>query len=532
MQDQGRPSLTNGLGMAGLAALLAALLVTAAPQPLAAQETGQAARSVVDAAKRTNPRLKVRIDPITGLPTSIRGLSPNAALGASRSVAPEAPADDAARDAAARQAAESFFSGGELAAAFSARNPDAKVEAVKVRPDPDFQGQRIVNVEQRVNGVPVFGSTGKVIVSPSLAVTQLSASLSTVDIKKTTPSIDKDAAITTARGYLSDLVDKRSRDRSLNRLRGNIGTAEARADTVVYDPALLRARGAKAGPARLTWMVTIEAFRMFVDAETSDVIFSYYDQPSAGLRQVYDLAAATKFPGKKLIDDATSLRPEQLPADADHAYRNTGSVDDFLGAVLGRKGIADDEAKRTPLESYVRYGDVENAYWCKDPGTFCPKSSVMVYGPSFAGALDVVGHEMTHGVITHEADLIYADEPGAVNEALSDIFGTLIEYSANNGNGNWVIGENLPGFSATKPLRSLANPHMQDADGNSMFNKDKGYAAENRGQPDHYAEYVRREHALCETTNDYFSGCVHFNSGILNKQGLNEFRILNPRNFH
>ena len=105
MQDQGRPSLTNGLGMAGLAALLAALLVTAAPQPLAAKETGQAARSVVDAAKRTNPRLKVRIDPITGLPTSIRGLSPNAALGASRSVAPEAPAEEPAVEAAEEPAA-------------------------------------------------------------------------------------------------------------------------------------------------------------------------------------------------------------------------------------------------------------------------------------------------------------------------------------------------------------------------------------------------------------------------------------------
>lgn len=515
-----RPLVTTALCGAAVAG---ALLAAAVSGPTAAQTAADgnaaaaASKATVDAARRNNPRLKVRLDPVTGMPTSVRGLSPNASLGSSSFKALPAPESEAARDAAARRAAEEFFSGGELAAAFAARNPDAKVEAVKVRSDPDFSGQRIVNVEQRVNGVPVFGSTGKVIVSPSLAVTQLSASLSKVDVNTTTPSLSADNAIAAARDYLTEQIAARARDRSLKRLSDTVGTAAARADSVVYDPLLLRSRGAKPGPARLTWMVSIENFRVFVDAETGKVLFYYFDQPTAGPREVFDLGATTKFPGNKLIDDATSLKPTDVPADADFAYRNTGSVDEFLDKVLGRKGITDDDAKRITLESYVRYGDVENAYWCKDPGTFCPKQSVMVYGPNFAAALDVVGHEMTHGVITQEADLIYSDEPGAVNESLADIFGTLIEFSANNGNGNWVIGEMLPGFSVTEPLRSLANPHMQDGDGKSLFNINKGYAMDNRGQPDHYSEYVHRESALCETTNDYFSGCVHFNSGILNK---------------
>ena len=141
----------------------------------------------------------------------------------------------------------------------------------------------------------------------------------------------------------------------------------------------------------------------------------------------------------------------------------------------------------------------------------------MVFGPSFASSIDVVGHEMTHGVITREADLIYADEPGAVNEALADLFGTLIEFDANNGNGNWVIGEGLPGFTLTTPLRSMANPHLIDGDGNSMFNKSQPYSATNHGQPDHFSEYLSRDSGLCKSTNDYFTGCVHFNSGIFNK---------------
>lgn len=450
------------------------------------------------------------------MPTSIRGLSPNANLGVS-AVRPSSEMTEDARDAAARLAVESFFSGGELAAAFAPKNADARVEALKVRPDPDVQGQRIVAVEQRVNGVRVFGSTGKVIVSPSLAVSALSASLSTVAVEKTTPTLSKDAAIAIARDKVAELIDGRARDRSLAQLRTGLAGVDAGAETVVYDPALLRTRGAATGPARLAWLVSVDTFRLFVDAENGQVLFYYRDHPSAAPRQVYDLGESTKFPGKKVIDDVAKLKPDSVPGDAELAYQYTGSVDDFLGLVLGRKGITDKDGPPLLLESYVRYGDVENAYWCKDPGSYCPKGSVMVYGPKFASALDVVGHEMTHGVISNEADLIYSDESGAVNEALSDIFGTLIEYQTNNGNGNWVIGEALPGFSLTKPLRSLANPHLQDTDGVSMFDRTKGYAANNYGQPDHYSEYVKREHALCDTTNDYFSGCVHFNSGILNK---------------
>jgi Zn-dependent metalloprotease len=139
----------------------------------------------------------------------------------------------------------------------------------------------------------------------------------------------------------------------------------------------------------------------------------------------------------------------------------------------------------------------------------------MVYGPGFAGALDVVGHEVTHGVIQFEADLVYADEAGAVNESLADIFGTLIELQA--GGGNWTIGEGLPGFSAASPMRSMSDPHLSKGPNTSLFNKAQAYSATNRGQPDHYSEYVARSDPLCDTTNDYFYGCVHFNSGVLNK---------------
>jgi Zn-dependent metalloprotease len=479
----------------------------------AAQSVEREVRRAVDAAKRSNPGLIVRVDPITGLPTSIKGLSP----GATPSVSLGASRTDQPSEADVKTAVETFFVSSQLSAAFPTKNVQSKVEALRVRNDPDVPGQSIVHVEQRVNGVPVFGSSGKVVVSPSLAVTQLTASFSSVAIDSTTPTVTEPQAVETARARLRQLLDARSGDRSLNKIRTELDSAPAHAELVVYDPALMRNRGSTSGTTRLSWLVSIDTFRLFVDAGNREVLFYYRDHPTGVLRQVFDLASATRFPGRKIIDEATNERIEPVPVDADQAFLNAAAVFDFYLKVLGRGGISEKQATASPLESYVRYGDIANAYWCKAPGAYCPKANVMVYGPNFAVALDVVGHEMTHGIISEEADLIYADEPGAVNESLADLFGTLIDFYANNGNGNWVLGVKLPGFSSTSPLRSMANPHLIDADGHSLFDKTQTYSPTNRGQPDHYSEYVKRDDPLCDSTSDYFIGCAHFNSGILNK---------------
>jgi Zn-dependent metalloprotease len=496
-----------------VAGILAALATAAA-----AQDVKQDVQKAIDQARRANPDLNVRVDSVTGLPTSIKGLQPQATpsanLGAgARSLGP------APNEGQVRSAVESFFSQSQLSAAFPSGNQGTKVEALKIRNDPDIPGQSVVHVEQRVNGIPVFGSTGKVTVNPSLAVTKLTANFSAVSLQSTTPTITEVQAIATAMAQLKVLIASRSsRDRSIETLRANVDAAPVRSSLIVYDPALMRARGARPGTARLAHLVVIDTFHFFVDAETNSVLFYYRDSPSAGQRQVFDLNKGMKFPGKRTIDEVGNERVEPVPTDAEHAFANTGRVHLYFKSIFDRPGISDNPQAANKLESYVRFGDVQNAYWCKVAASFCPKGGVMVYGPGFAGALDVVGHEMTHGIITEEADLIYADEPGAVNEALSDLFGTLIEFHANNGDGNWVLGEQLPGFSITQPLRSMANPPLMGEDGKKLFDKSKPFDPKtNFGQPDHYGEYVKREDQLCESTSDFFSGCVHFNSGILNK---------------
>lgn len=120
----------------------------------------------------------------------------------------------------------------------------------------------------------------------------------------------------------------------------------------------------------------------------------------------------------------------------------------------------------------------------------------MVYGDGdgqtftyLSGALDVVAHELSHAVTEYTAGLIYQNESGAINEAISDIFGTVAEYSVGS-NFDWLVGEDIytPGI-AGDGLRSMSNPAAN-------------------GDPDHYS--VRY-------TGTQDNGGVHINSGIVNK---------------
>jgi len=495
---------------------VAALACAASAMPAQAQDVRAEVRQAIETARRTNPGLAVKLDPATGLPTSVKGLTPRPdpaiALAATRD------ATGQPSEADVRRAVEAFMAASEIASAFPQRSAQARKEITQVRRDPDIKGQSVAYVTQRVGGIPVFGSSAKYVVNPALAVTDITASYSTVAIDTTVPKITTGDAIDAARSHLREQLSKRARDPGLDRIFTNLDTVPAKAELSIFDPALMRSRGVAPGPLRLTWLVSIDALRVFVDADNRSILFYYRDHPTIMVRRVYDLSSNDAFPGKKVLDEETRERLDPLPADAMRAFQHTGTVRDFLYVVLGRNGI---EGSGSPggaaLESYVRYSSEQNARWCKEKSVNCPKSNVMVYGPGFAGALDVVGHEVTHGIIAHEADLVYSDESGAVNESLADIFGTLIEFQAKEGNGNWTIGEGLPGYSDASPMRSMSDPHLSKGPGTSLFNKTQAFSATNRGQPDHYSEYVARADPICDTTWDYLNGCVHFNSGVLNK---------------
>ncbi|WP_306205224.1 M4 family metallopeptidase [Actinoplanes sp. RD1] len=148
---------------------------------------------------------------------------------------------------------------------------------------------------------------------------------------------------------------------------------------------------------------------------------------------------------------------QTVAVDAQYSVAETW---DYYLEKFGREGIAGDGAG-----SYnkVHYGNAyNNAGW--SDSCFC-----MLYGDGDGRnygpftALDVGGHEMTHGVTSRTAGLVYSGESGGLNESMSDIFGTLVEFHSNNGEdvGDYLIGENIA-LDHT-PLRWMDDPSKDGA---------------------------------------------------------------------
>lgn len=138
---------------------------------------------------------------------------------------------------------------------------------------------------------------------------------------------------------------------------------------------------------------------------------------------------------------------------------------DYFAEVHGRNGIANDGKGAV---SRVHYGrNYANAFW-RD-SCFC-----MTFGDGDNGvtvnpliALDVAGHEMSHGVTSRTAGLVYEGESGGLNEATSDIFGTMVEYYVNNSDvdpTDYMIGENIYAHNpGTMALRYMFKPSLDGA---------------------------------------------------------------------
>lgn len=141
---------------------------------------------------------------------------------------------------------------------------------------------------------------------------------------------------------------------------------------------------------------------------------------------------------------------------------------DYYKNVLGRSGIANDGKGAFSRLHYSR--NYVNAFW--SDSCFC-----MTYGDGDGStylplvAIDVAGHEMTHGVTSRTANLTYSGESGGLNEAISDMVGTAVEFYSNNSSNtpNYLIGERI--YSANKgkttPTTALRYMFKPSIDGKS-----------------------------------------------------------------
>jgi Zn-dependent metalloprotease len=155
----------------------------------------------------------------------------------------------------------------------------------------------------------------------------------------------------------------------------------------------------------------------------------------------------------------TGANSNRLSAGADAQY-GTNVTWDYYKNVHGRNGIFG-----TGAGSYnrVHYGSgYVNAFWDGTKMTYGDGDGTS-YGPLVS--LDVAGHEMSHGVTEKTAALTYSGESGGLNEATSDIFGTMVEFYAANANdpGDYLIGEEFD-LASHSGFRRMDNPI---ADGSS-----------------------------------------------------------------
>ena len=183
--------------------------------------------------------------------------------------------------------------------------------------------------------------------------------------------------------------------------------------------------------------------------------------PSRGLQYTTNMANKTSggtvffHSGTNAWGNGLLTNVETVGVDAQYG---TSMTWDYYKTVHGRNGIANDgKGAYNRVHYSSRYN---NAFW--QDSCFC-----MTYGDGDGttfnpfDSLDVAGHEMTHGVTSRTAKLVYSGESGGLNEATSDIFGTAVEFYANNALdvGDYLIGEKLYKASG-KALRSMIQPSV------------------------------------------------------------------------
>lgn len=171
---------------------------------------------------------------------------------------------------------------------------------------------------------------------------------------------------------------------------------------------------------------------------------------------VFDCRHSTTLPGVPIPNPASS--PDTT---AKRTFTETTAVAQFYQALFGRNSV--DNAGMTLISS-IHYGvRYNNAFW---------NGSQMTYGDGdgsvfvdFTLGNDVMGHELTHGVTQYTLGLVYANEPGGLNESISDVFGSMFrQWQAKQdvNKADWLIGHDILGPTATAKgftcLRDMANP--------------------------------------------------------------------------
>ncbi len=417
------------------------------------------------------------------------------------SAAPAAPsASNAAAQGGSGAEPDPGFGRAQRAAAMAEARRDApalakslglgKAESLAARSvERDADGTEHVRYDRTLDGIPVIG--GDLVVHE-----KASGAMAGVDYAASGPI----SAVRTDRPPVGAKAATAVAGRGQGLAQGSVGGAE-------------RVIWAVSGQPRLAWQVHVRGVDRqgapvkrveYVDAVSGDHIAGWseleYATATGSGKSLYSgkvsLTTVKKGKGNKrkfllkdpkrgnstTVDvqnkeDGTRFLAGKLFTDKDNKWgngkasnRQSAAVDvafgaaktwDYYKSAFSRKGI---RGNNKGAKSRVHYGrNFDNAFW--DDGCFC-----MTYGDGGdlfrpLVALDVAGHEMTHGITSNTAGLIYFGESGGLNEATSDIFGTMVEFYANRSAdpGDYYIGEKIAKVSGlgTPFLRRMDEPRRR-----------------------------------------------------------------------
>jgi Zn-dependent metalloprotease len=406
---------------------------------------------------------------------------------------------------------------------------DGNLRVRNAQPDKLVPGRRIERTDQFIRGVRVFGAD----VTRQLDRGQTVSVFGTLYdglVVDTTPAVTE----LEARGRVEEAAGVR--------------LGSSRAGELMVLPR-------EDGTANLTWRVRAatgdDLREYFVDAHTGAIIFDYSDlqtQSAVGaatgvlgdpkkvsalrIGSTFGLQDALRPPSirtydmkgdpfrtRDVVNGRVQLTQADLGSDTDnkwedgalsdtHAY--SGFTYDYYFKRFNRRGINDANLRMESLVHPVRrsdyslYGTTFSSYFAN---AVYYGGGLMAYGVGLpagvtssgrnwnytSGAIDIVAHEITHGVTEYTSDLIYLNESGALNESFSDIMGTAVEFffqAAGDGvlRADYLCGEDIARGSTGNGIRSMASPI-------------------DRGHPDHYS---------IRYTGTADGGGVHSNSGIPN----------------
>jgi bacillolysin len=385
------------------------------------------------------------------------------------------------------------------------------------RTESDELGMTHARFQQMVHGVPVAGAELMAHYDAVGHLTSIDANyvadLERVDVNPTFAASDALSMVK------ADIVSRSAVDESA------LETADQRLVVYAMNGALRGPRpGESLGAPRLAYQYKIRALAaaepaiwvVTVDAKTGDILHRYNNlqtvqgQGNGVLGDKKQFEVSTTTGGFVMTDAATGVQIRTLTAEqqqvrgtsvtstnqnswdtgvpgsgaAVDAHFNAAAVSKYYKEKHKRNAI---DGTGGSLISTVHFGQAyDNAAW---------DGTGMIYGDggqlfrALSVSLDVVGHEFTHGVTEKSSNLVYENQPGALNEAVSDIFGAFIEHAFQpDAVNNWKLGESV--VKSGGPLRDMKSP-----------------SSVSQAQPAHMSKFVN-------TQQD--NGGVHINSGIVN----------------